>query len=134
VAGKRIVLIDDSIVRGTTSTKIVQMMPTTPAPPRCIPHRLAADHAPRLLRIDTPGTRKLLAATHDLEGMRRSSAPIRSPPLDSRHLPRHGRERAQSGAPAVHRPLLHRRLSHAAQRHTAQEAPPRQLSLLSEAS
>ena len=50
VDGKRIVLIDDSIVRGTTSIKIVQMMREAGATRGAYAHRLAADHASRLLR------------------------------------------------------------------------------------
>ena len=50
VDGKRIVLIDDSIVRGTTSVKIVQMMRDAGAKRSAFPHRLAADHPSRLLR------------------------------------------------------------------------------------
>jgi amidophosphoribosyltransferase len=66
VAGKRVVLIDDSIVRGTTSVKIVQMMRDAGAtevhflissPP--ITH-------PDYYGIDTPQKDKLLAATHSL--------------------------------------------------------------------
>jgi amidophosphoribosyltransferase len=71
VAGKRVILIDDSIVRGTTSIKIVQMMREAGAtevhflissPP--ITH-------PDYYGIDTPQKEKLLAATHSLEEMRR---------------------------------------------------------------
>jgi amidophosphoribosyltransferase len=70
VAGKRVILIDDSIVRGTTSIKIVQMMRDAGAtevhflissPP--ITH-------PDYYGIDTPQKEKLLAATHSLEEMR----------------------------------------------------------------
>ncbi|PPD43271.1 MAG: amidophosphoribosyltransferase [Methylocystis sp.] len=70
VEGKRVILIDDSIVRGTTSVKIVQMMRDAGAtevhflissPP--ITH-------PDYYGIDTPQKEKLLAATHSLEEMR----------------------------------------------------------------
>ncbi|HXY59490.1 MAG TPA: amidophosphoribosyltransferase [Methylocystis sp.] len=70
VEGRRVVLIDDSIVRGTTSVKIVQMMRDAGAtevhflissPP--ITH-------PDYYGIDTPVKEKLLAATHSLEEMR----------------------------------------------------------------
>jgi amidophosphoribosyltransferase len=71
VAGKRIVLIDDSIVRGTTSVKIVQMMREAGA--REVHFRIASPPIthPDYYGIDTPEQDKLLAATHDLEGMRK---------------------------------------------------------------
>src|SRR6202790_1417170 len=70
VNGKRIVLIDDSIVRGTTSVKIVQMMRDAGA--REVHFRIASPPIthPDYYGIDTPEKDKLLAATHDLEGMR----------------------------------------------------------------
>jgi amidophosphoribosyltransferase len=71
VAGKRIVLIDDSIVRGTTSVKIVQMMREAGASE--VHFRIASPPIthPDYYGIDTPEQDKLLAATHDLEGMRK---------------------------------------------------------------
>jgi amidophosphoribosyltransferase len=71
VAGKRIVLLDDSIVRGTTSVKIVQMMRDAGA--REVHFRISSPPIthPDYYGIDTPEKEKLLAATHDLEGMRR---------------------------------------------------------------
>jgi amidophosphoribosyltransferase len=70
VAGKRIVLIDDSIVRGTTSRKIVQMMRDAGATE--VHFRIASPPIthPDYYGIDTPERDKLLAATHDLDGMR----------------------------------------------------------------
>src|SRR3954454_18440352 len=71
VAGKRIVLIDDSLVRGTTSVKIVRMMREGGA--REVHFRIASPPIthPDFYGIDTPEKEKLLAATHDLEGKRR---------------------------------------------------------------
>ena len=71
VSGKRIVLIDDSIVRGTTSRKIVQMMRDAGA--KQVHFRIASPPIthPDYYGIDTPERDKLLAATHDLEGMRK---------------------------------------------------------------
>jgi amidophosphoribosyltransferase len=71
VAGKRIVLVDDSIVRGTTSRKIVQMMRDAGA--NEVHFRIASPPIthPDYYGIDTPEREKLLAATHDLEGMRK---------------------------------------------------------------
>lgn len=71
VEGKRIILIDDSLVRGTTSVKIVQMMRDAGA--KEVHFRLAS---PPIMHsdfygIDTPERDKLLAARLDLEGMRR---------------------------------------------------------------
>jgi amidophosphoribosyltransferase len=71
VAGKRIVLVDDSIVRGTTSRKIVQMMRDAGAAE--VHFRIASPPIthPDYYGIDTPERENLLAATHDLEGMRK---------------------------------------------------------------
>jgi amidophosphoribosyltransferase len=70
VNGRRIVLIDDSIVRGTTSVKIVRMMRDAGA--REVHFRIASPPIthPDYYGIDTPEQDKLLAATHNLEGMR----------------------------------------------------------------
>ena len=71
VSGKRIVLIDDSLVRGTTSVKIVRMMREAGA--KEVHFRIASPPIthPDFYGIDTPDRDKLLAATHDLEGMRK---------------------------------------------------------------
>jgi amidophosphoribosyltransferase len=71
VAGKRIVLIDDSIVRGTTSVKIVQMMRDAGATE--VHFRIASPPIthPDYYGIDTPEQDKLLAANLDVEGMRK---------------------------------------------------------------
>ena len=70
VTGKRVVLIDDSIVRGTTSIKIVRMMYEKGA--REVHMRVACPPIrwPDFYGIDTPDQDKLLAANYDLEGMR----------------------------------------------------------------
>jgi amidophosphoribosyltransferase len=71
VSGKRIVLIDDSLVRGTTSVKIVAMMREAGAAE--VHMRIASPPITHsdYYGIDTPERDKLLAATHDLEGMRK---------------------------------------------------------------
>ena len=71
VEGRRIVLVDDLIVRGTTSRKIVQMMRDAGA--KEVHFRIASPPIthPDYYGIDTPERDKLLAATHDLEGMRK---------------------------------------------------------------
>ena len=70
VAGKRIILIDDSLVRGTTSIKIIKMMRDAGASE--VHMRIASPPITHsdYYGIDTPERDKLLAATHDLEGMR----------------------------------------------------------------
>jgi amidophosphoribosyltransferase len=70
VAGKRIVLIDDSLVRGTTSMKIVRMMREAGA--KEVHFRIASPPIthPDFYGIDTPERDKLLAATHTVEEMR----------------------------------------------------------------
>ncbi|NBC35935.1 amidophosphoribosyltransferase [Novosphingobium sp. FSY-8] len=69
VEGKRIVLIDDSIVRGTTSLKIVQMMRDAGAAE--VHMRIASPPTSHscFYGVDTPEREKLLAARMDLEAM-----------------------------------------------------------------
>jgi amidophosphoribosyltransferase len=71
VRGKRIVLVDDSVVRGTTSGKIVQMMRDAGA--REVHMRISSPPIkfPDYYGIDTPDREMLLAHNNDLEGMRR---------------------------------------------------------------
>jgi amidophosphoribosyltransferase len=70
IRGKRIVLVDDSVVRGTTSKKIVQLMYEAGA--REVHMRIASPPIthPDYYGIDTPDKVDLLAANKDLEGMR----------------------------------------------------------------
>ena len=70
VKGKRIVLIDDSLVRGTTSVKIVQMMREAGASE--VHMRISSPPIthPDFYGIDTPDQDKLLAAHRTLEEMR----------------------------------------------------------------
>jgi amidophosphoribosyltransferase len=70
VKDRRIILLDDSIVRGTTSVKIVQMMREAGA--REVHFRISSPPItyPDYYGIDTPRREKLLAATHTLEEMR----------------------------------------------------------------
>ncbi|GAA0460743.1 MULTISPECIES: amidophosphoribosyltransferase [Sphingomonas] len=69
IEGKRIVLIDDSIVRGTTSLKIVQMMRDAGAAE--VHMRIASPPTRHscFYGVDTPERAKLLAAKLDLGGM-----------------------------------------------------------------
>ncbi len=70
VKDKRVVLLDDSIVRGTTSVKIVRMMYEAGA--REVHMRISSPPIkhPDFYGIDTPEQKSLLAATHTLEEMR----------------------------------------------------------------
>ena len=70
VAGKKIVLIDDSIVRGTTSMKIVEMMREAGASE--VHFRVASPPTAHscFYGVDTPERSKLLAARMDVEPMR----------------------------------------------------------------
>jgi len=70
IDGKTIVLIDDSIVRGTTSLKIVQMMREAGA--REVHMRIASPPTRHscFYGVDTPERGKLLAHKLDIEGMR----------------------------------------------------------------
>ena len=69
IEGKRVILVDDSIVRGTTSKKIVEMVKQVGA--REVHMRNAAPPTtdPCFYGIDTPDKDKLLASHYDVAGM-----------------------------------------------------------------
>ena len=69
VNGKRVILIDDSIVRGTTSIKIIQMMRDAGAVE--VHMRVGAPPIthPDFYGIDTPHQKQLLAANYSLDEM-----------------------------------------------------------------
>ncbi|HEX2529485.1 MAG TPA: amidophosphoribosyltransferase [Geminicoccus sp.] len=69
LAGKRVVLVDDSIVRGTTSTKIVEMVRAAGASE--VHMRIASPPTTYscFYGVDTPEREKLLAARHDVAEM-----------------------------------------------------------------
>jgi amidophosphoribosyltransferase len=71
IAGKRVVLVDDSIVRGTTSRKIVEMVRAAGA--REVHMRISSPPTthPCFYGIDTPEQSQLLAARHSVEEMAR---------------------------------------------------------------
>jgi amidophosphoribosyltransferase len=71
VAGKRVVLIDDSIVRGTTSKKIVTMLRQAGAAE--VHMRIASPPItdPCFYGVDTPERGELMAAQHDVETIAR---------------------------------------------------------------
>ena len=70
VTGKRIVLVDDSIVRGTTSKKIVEMMRNAGATE--VHMRISSPPTAHscFYGIDTPERKNLLAANYSIEEMR----------------------------------------------------------------
>ncbi len=69
LAGKRVILVDDSIVRGTTSRKIVEMVRQAGATE--VHMRISSPPTTHscYFGIDTPEREKLLAARYDVEGM-----------------------------------------------------------------
>ncbi|MCE2510274.1 MAG: amidophosphoribosyltransferase [Alphaproteobacteria bacterium] len=71
IDGKRVVLIDDSIVRGTTSTKIVEMVRQAGA--KEVHMRIASPPTTHscFYGVDTPERDELLAAQHSLDEMAR---------------------------------------------------------------
>jgi amidophosphoribosyltransferase len=71
LAGQRVVLVDDSLVRGTTSRKIVKMVRAAGA--REVHLRISCPPtvSPCFYGVDTPRRSELIAATHSLEEIRR---------------------------------------------------------------
>ena len=69
--GKRVVLVDDSIVRGTTSRKIVKMMKAAGAQEIHLRISCPPTVSPCFYGIDTPRRSELIAATHTLEEIRK---------------------------------------------------------------
>ena len=69
--GRRVVLVDDSIVRGTTSRKIVRMVRSAGA--REVHMRISCPPtiSPCFYGVDTPRRSELIAATHSLDEIRR---------------------------------------------------------------
>ena len=70
LVGKRVVLIDDSIVRGTTSVKIVRMVREAGAKEVHLRSASPPIQWPDFYGIDMPDREKLLAATHSLAEMK----------------------------------------------------------------
>jgi amidophosphoribosyltransferase len=67
LAGKRVVLIDDSIVRGTTSRKIVKMVRAAGASEVHLRISCPPTVSPCFYGVDTPRRSELIAATHTLD-------------------------------------------------------------------
>jgi amidophosphoribosyltransferase len=68
--GKRVVLVDDSIVRGTTSRKIVRMVRAAGAREVHVRISCPPTISPCFYGVDTPQRGELIAATHTLEEIR----------------------------------------------------------------
>jgi amidophosphoribosyltransferase len=93
--GKRVVLVDDSIVRGTTSRKIVRMVRQAGA--REVHLRISCPPtiSPCFYGVDTPNRSELIASSHTVEEIRRfveadslqylSLASLRNAVADDRH-------------------------------------------------
>jgi amidophosphoribosyltransferase len=65
--GKRVVLVDDSIVRGTTSRKIVKMVRAAGATEVHVRISCPPTISPCYYGVDTPNKRELIAASHSVE-------------------------------------------------------------------
>jgi len=71
LAGKRVVLIDDSLVRGTTSRKIVKMVRAAGAKEVHLRISCPPTVSPCFYGVDTPRRQELIAATHSQEEIRK---------------------------------------------------------------
>lgn len=69
--GKRVVVVDDSIVRGTTSRKIVKMLRNAGAKEVHMRISSPAIIAPCFYGIDTPTKRELIGSSHTVEEIRK---------------------------------------------------------------
>jgi amidophosphoribosyltransferase len=68
--GRRVVLVDDSLVRGTTSRKIVRMVRAAGASEVHVRISCPPTISPCFYGVDTPSRSELIAATHTLEEIR----------------------------------------------------------------
>jgi amidophosphoribosyltransferase len=69
--GKRVVLLDDSIVRGTTSRKIVKMVRAAGAKEVHLRISCPPTISPCFYGVDTPNRSELIGATHSIEEIRK---------------------------------------------------------------
>ncbi len=70
LAGKRVILVDDSIVRGTTSRKIVRMVRAAGASEVHVRISCPPTISPCFYGVDTPRKAELIGATHTIEEIR----------------------------------------------------------------
>jgi amidophosphoribosyltransferase len=68
--GKRVILIDDSIIRGTTSRKIVRMVRGAGATEVHLRISCPPTISPCFYGVDTPSKKELIAANHSIEDIR----------------------------------------------------------------
>jgi amidophosphoribosyltransferase len=68
--GKRVILIDDSIIRGTTSRKIVRMVRAAGAKEVHLRISCPPTISPCFYGVDTPSKKDLIAANHSIEEIR----------------------------------------------------------------
>ncbi|HUO16780.1 MAG TPA: amidophosphoribosyltransferase [Verrucomicrobiae bacterium] len=69
--GKRVILVDDSIVRGTTSKKIVRMIRNAGAPEVHMRISCPPTISPCFYGVDTPSKKQLIAANNSVEEIRK---------------------------------------------------------------
>ena len=70
IEGQRVVLVDDSLVRGTTSRKIVRMMRKAGAKEVHLRISCPPTMSPCYYGVDTPDKDELIAANHNIESIR----------------------------------------------------------------
>jgi len=70
IEGKRVVLVDDSIIRGTTSRKIVRIVREAGASEVHVRISCPPTVSPCYYGIDTPTRKELIASTHNVEEIR----------------------------------------------------------------
>ena len=70
IEGKRVVIIDDSIVRGTTSRRLIQLLRKAGA--REVHFRISSPPVkyPCYFGIDTPARAELISANHEIDAIR----------------------------------------------------------------
>ena len=120
--GKRVVLVDDSIVRGTTSRKIVRMVRQAGA--REVHLRISCPPtiSPCFYGVDTPTRSELIAANHTVEEIRRF---VEADSLGYLSLGVAAQGRGRRSEARILLRLLHRRLSDRAGQHRrADRRPP----------